>query len=160
MKNENGVTLVEVMSCLVILSVLSGIATPLFKDMMSKQALYGATSMLVSELHKARSYAMRSNSHVAFSYTEDGYKAFIDDGQGGGTEGDWIQQPGEQVLANVDLLKDRLKIAVDESTFTAQRTRFSGRPGIKAGAIVLQGNDGRKNKIIVNFIGRVRVEKL
>ncbi|MFH0781609.1 MAG: GspH/FimT family pseudopilin [Pseudomonadota bacterium] len=160
MKNENGVTLVEVMSCLVILSFLSGIATPFFKDMMARQALNGATSMLVGELHKARSFAMTSNSPVAFSYTEGGYKTFIDDGQGGGTEGDWIQQTGEKVLANVSLLTDRLKISVDESTFTAQRTCFSGRPGIKAGAIVLQGNDGRKNKVIVNFIGRVRVEKL
>ena len=160
MKNEKGVTLVEVMSCLIILSVLSGIATPIFKNMMSRQALNMATSMLVGELHKARSFAMKSNSHVVFCYTENGYKTFIDDGQGGGIKEDWIPQPGEQVLANVDLVKDRLKIAVDESTFNTQRTRFSGRPGITAGSIVLQGSDGRKNKVIVNVIGRVRVEKL
>jgi prepilin-type N-terminal cleavage/methylation domain-containing protein len=159
MKNENGVTLVEVMSCVIILSILSGIAVPLFKNILSRQAFNGAISMLVGELHKARSFAMKSNSRVVFCYTESGYKSFIDDGQGGGEEKEWTQQPGEQVLANVTF-RDRLKIVVDESTFQSQRVRFSGRPGIMGGSIVVQGEDGQKSKVIVNLIGRVRVERL
>jgi Tfp pilus assembly protein FimT len=114
---------------------------------------------LVEELHQARIVAIKSNAPVVFCYTDTGYRAFIDDGQGGGVEKDWLQQPGEQTVADIKLA-NRSKIVVEESSFTAQRTRFSGGPGISAGAIVVQGESGLKSKVIVNSIGRVRVEKL
>jgi hypothetical protein len=84
---------------------------------------------------------------------------YIDDGNNGGNKEDYIHQSGEQVLSDVTL-GDRIKIAIPESTFTSQRTRFSGKPGISAGAVVLQGSNGNKSKVFVNIIGRVRVEKL
>jgi prepilin-type N-terminal cleavage/methylation domain-containing protein len=159
MKNEGGFTLIEIMSCLILVSVLTGIASPMFKTILSRQKFNGEISKLVGELHKARSFAMKSNARVVFSYTESGYKSFIDDGQGGGTEKDWVQQPGEKVLADVRF-RDRYKIALDESSFPSQRTFFSGKTGVTGGSIVLKGDDGQKSKVIVNLIGRVRVVKL
>lgn len=159
MKNERGVTLIEVVSCLVILCVLGGIAIPAAENFKAKLALHGEISRLVEELYKARVIAIKSNAPVVFWYTDSGYRAFIDDGQGGGIQKDWLQQPGEQTVADVTL-KNRSKILIQESSFTAQRTRFSGGPGISAGAIVIQGDNGHKSKVIVNSIGRVRVEKL
>ena len=159
MRNEKGVTLVEVVSCMVILSVLAGIAMPSVENMKAKLAMHGEVSKLVGELHKAKLFAIKSNAKVVFRYTENGYMTFIDDGNNGGTKNDWIHQSGEQLLSDVTL-GDQIKISVPESTFTSQRTVFSGKPGISAGGVVLQGRNGNKNKVIVNAIGRVRVEKL
>ncbi len=157
MRNQSGVTLMEVMSCMMILCVLGGIATPIIENTKSRIALRGEISNLVAELHRARSLAIKTNAFVAFCYTETGYKIFVDDGRGGGTKEDWIQQPGEQILANV-ALGERLKIVLDESSFTSQRTRFSRSPGLKPGAVVMQEYFGNKRKVIINVIGRVRVE--
>jgi prepilin-type N-terminal cleavage/methylation domain-containing protein len=159
MRNEKGVTLIEVVSCMVILSVLAGMAIPTVENMKARLALHGEVSKLVGELHKARFFAIKSNTKVVFQYTENGYMIFIDDGSNGGNKEDWMHQSGEQVLADVTL-GERLKIATLESSFPSQRTRFSGKPGITGGAVVLQGSNGNKSKVIVNSIGRVRVEKL
>jgi prepilin-type N-terminal cleavage/methylation domain-containing protein len=159
MRNEKGVTLVEVVSCMVILSALAGMAMPTIDNMKAKLALHGEVEKLVVELHKAKLFAIKSNAKVVFNYTEHGYMTYIDDGNNGGNKEDYIHQSGEQVLSDVTL-GDRIKIAIPESTFTSQRTRFSGKPGISAGAVVLQGSNGNKSKVFVNIIGRVRVEKL
>ncbi len=159
MRNEKGITLVEVVSCMVILSVLAGIAFPTFENMKAKLALHDEVEKLVGELHKAKLFAIKSNTKVVFNYTEHGYMTFVDDGNNGGNKEDRIHQSGEQVLSDVTL-GNRIKIALPESTFPSQRALFSGKPVTSAGAVVLQGSNGNKSKVFVNIIGRVRVEKL
>ncbi|GEM_PF-4435212 len=159
MRNEKGVTLVEVVSCMVILSVLAGMANPMFENIKAKLALHGEVSKLVGELHNARIFAIKSNAHVVFHYTENGYITFVDDGKNGGIKGDCSHQSGEQILSDVTF-GDRLKIVAPESSFTLQRAIFSGKIGVSGGTVVLQGSNGNKSKVIVNSLGRVRVEKL
>ena len=158
MNNENGVTLLEVMSTMIIISILSGISVPIFQNILLRQEFNQEVRNMVNEIYNARSIAIKSNAHVVLCYSQSGYKIFVDDGRKGGVENDWIQQANEKVLTNVTFRK-HFKIALDDSTFTGQRTRFSNRPGIKAGSIVLQGHDGQKTKVVLNVIGRVRVEK-
>ena len=159
MKNERGVTLIEIVICMVILSVLGAFAIPSIETMKAKLALHGEVANLVGELYKARIFAIKNNAKVVFHFTQTGYMTFVDDGNNGGKKEDWIHQSGEQVLADVTFA-DGLKINVPESTFTSQRTQFSGKPGVAGGTVVLWNSKGIKNKIIVNAIGRVRVEKL
>lgn len=159
MKKESGVTLLEVLSCIAIIGVLTGISAPITENLKSRIELHEEILKLSGELHRARSFAIKSNSHVAFCYTKTGYKFFIDDGHDEGIKEDWIQQPGEHVLADVTL-GNRLAIALEESSFSSHRTRFSRSPSVKPGAIVMQGSDGNKRKVIVNAIGRIRVEKI
>ena len=159
MRNQTGMTLVEVMTVLVVLSVMCGIAGPVFEHLNGKMALRSEVSRLVSEFHKARAFAIQKNEYVVFHYTEEGYNLFVDDGSGGGTKGDWNFQSGEEMLAGI-IFQNGVKIHSEESTFTSNRTRFTGRPGVKAGSVVLIGKDGNKAKVVVNSIGRVRVEKL
>jgi Tfp pilus assembly protein FimT len=159
MRNEKGVTLVEVVSCMVILCALAGMAIPTIENMKAKLTFHGEISKLVEELHKAKLFAIKSNAKVVFRYTENGYMTFIDDGNNGGNKEDWIHQSGEQVLSDVTF-ENRIIIDVPESSFPSQRTRFSGKPGITAGSVLFQGSNGNKSKVIVNAIGRVRVEKL
>lgn len=159
MRNEKGVTLIEVMSCMVILSILAGFAIPSIETMKAKLALHGEVAKLVGELYKARLFAFKNNTKVVFRYTQEGYMTFVDDGNNGGNKEDWIHQSGEQILADV-ILGDGLKVDVPGSSFSSQRTRFSGKPGIAGGSVVLQNGNGNKNKVIINVIGRVRVEKI
>lgn len=158
MNNEKGVTLVEVMSCLVVVSVLAGFAMPTIETFKSKLSLHDEVSRLVGELHKARLYAITHNSFVVFSYSESGYKTFVDDGRGGGNQKDWVLQSGEQVLSDITF-DERIFIDTSQSSFASQRTRFSTKPGVSGGTVVLTDNKGHKNMVIVNSIGRVRVEK-
>ncbi len=159
MNNHRGATLVEIVSCLVILGVLAGMAFPLIEKMKVKLALHSEVSTLVEELRKARIFAIKSNAPVVFSYTDKGYMTFIDDGRNGGHNKDWVRQAGEQVLCS-KTLGNGIDIILPESTFTSHRTRFSVGPGISAGAVVLQDSEGNKSKVIVNAVGRVRVQKL
>jgi len=159
MKNESGVTLIEVVSCVATFCVIAGIAYPTLENTKSRMAIHSEVSKLVGELHKARVFALKSNSSVVFCYNDSGYKTFIDDGRDGGIKEDWVQQPGEQILADVTL-DNRIQIDVEKSSFSLQRTHFTKSPGVKAGAVVMRGCGGSKSKIIVNAIGRVRVEKM
>jgi prepilin-type N-terminal cleavage/methylation domain-containing protein len=160
MRNEKGVTLLEVVSCLMVIGVLSGIALPASQAMMVRYTFSTETARVIDALKLAKSYAITKKSPVVFSYSQDGYLVFIDDGAGGGKGGDWIRQPGERLLAECDLREKGLHIDVGLSTFSAKRTRFSGTPAIKAGSVVLVGADGSKTKIVINIIGRVRTERL
>jgi Tfp pilus assembly protein FimT len=161
MRNQKGFTLVEAISCFLIIGVLSGIAIPAYHAMILRYRFKTETSRIVNIFNLAKSFATLKKYPVVFSYDHDGYLVFVDDGAGGGNAGDWVRQPGEQLLAYCDLRRNGIHIDVDQSTFTGQRTRFSGTPAIKAGSVVLVGADGNsKTKIVVNITGRVRVEKL
>lgn len=159
MGNQKGVTLLEMISAMLIIGVVSGIAFPAYKALIDRYRFTTETARVVDAFRLAKSYALTRNTRVVFTYHRDGYLVFVDDGAAGGVAGDWIRQPGELLLFDCDLSGQGLAIDVDGSTFSAQRTRFSGKPGIKAGSLVLLGKDGTKNRIVVNIIGRVRVEK-
>ncbi len=160
MGNQKGVTLLEIVSAMLIVSILSGIAIPTYKTWIHRYRFSTETGRLVDAFRLAKSYALTRNAQVVFSYDQNGYSIFVDDGAAAGVAGDWLRQPGETILLDCDLSQQGLKIDVDGSTFSSQRTRFSGKPGIKAGSLVLLGKDGSKSKIIINVIGRVRVERI
>lgn len=160
MRNQKGVTLFEVVGCLLILGILSSIAVPASQAMMVRYKFSTETARLEDALKIAKSYAITKKAPVVFSYNHDGYMVYIDDGAGGGMAGDWTRQPGERLLVNCNLREAGLLIDVTQSTFSAKRTKFSGSPAIKAGSVVLVGADGAKAKIVVNIIGRVRTERL
>lgn len=159
MKKDAGVSIVELITCLAILGIMAGITYPQFDGWKHKLALRGATSDLFCELHRARSAAIRCNSYAVFLYHGNGYEMFVDNGNDGGVKEDWVRQSGEQLLADI-VFEDGIRILMEESTFTNNRMRFSGHPGVKAGTVVMQSPDGRKTKIVVNVVGRVRVEEI
>ncbi len=157
--NNRGVTLVELMSCVAILSVLTVFAVPNFSDWATKANLNSSVAELVSNLHQAKIKAIMENSFVVFTYEEDSYEGFSDNGVGGGKKGDWVRQETEPVLFSFKL-PDTIRIDTALSTFTSSRTRFGRTPGMKAGSVVLVANNGRRERVIVNILGRIRIEQL
>lgn len=154
-----GFTLVETVMCTIVLCLAGAVAYPQMKMWNTRQCLHSETLQLVSELRRARSFAVMKNQYVVFTYIDAGYKIFVDDGAGGGIKDDGMYQVGEQLLSEV-FFPDGVKIISSESTFTANRAMFSGNVGVKAGTVVLTGGGGDKNMVIMNIVGRVRVEKV
>lgn len=153
MKNLKGYTIVEAMTCLVIISVVSAIGYPSMLDWTQRMSFRADVNFLVRNIQKAKIEAIKSNTFVVLNVYFDGYDIFVDDGTGTATRGDWLRQSEERELIGFRF-KDRISIS---NNFSLNRTRFSGRPGVKAGTITLMDNNGYQMKVIVNAIGKVRV---
>lgn len=156
--SNRGFSLMELITGLAIVSVLAVFAYPEVNDWNSGLTLNAETVNVVADLKRARNVAISRNAYVVFSYSDRGYLLFVDDGLGGGIKDDRVYQPGETILADC-VLDPKVAILTGESTFTLARAVFSGSVGVKAGTIVLAGEKGKKNRIIMNAVGRVRVEK-
>ncbi len=156
MKNQKGYTLVEAMTCLVIISVVSAIGYPSLFNWSQRMSFRADVDCLVRNIQKAKVVAVKANSYVVLKVSANGYEIFVDDGNGPATRGDWVRQPQERMLIG---FRFRDKISVSNN-FSLNRTRFTGRPGVKAGTITLKDSNGNQMKVIVNAIGRVRLMKI
>ena len=153
MKDEkNGFTLVECLTCLAIISVMATFGYPSISTMQNSIRFRSQLTDLVSSLQQAKIAAIRSNSYVVFQVKEKGYVVFEDNGAGGGVVGDWIQQGGEKILVDCELPPN-----IDLTTnLTVSRTRFTGRPGMKAGTLILRNENGREAHVAISTVGRIR----
>ncbi len=89
--------------------------------------------------------------------TSGGYKIFVDNGEGAGKKGDWVRQDQERQLVDHQYKNG---VTLTQTTFTANRTRFNGRVAMKAGRVILSNKNGSQIQLVVNTVGRFRVEKL
>jgi len=69
---------------------------------------------------------------------------------------DWIQQQNERTIIRREL-PSRIQI---QTTFTDNRTRFNGTMGVKAGSVIFSDSMGNITQVVLNIVGRVRVERL
>jgi type IV fimbrial biogenesis protein FimT len=150
---KNGFTLVECLVCLAVISVLATFCSPSITVLQERLRFRSELITLVSSLQQAKMSAIKSNSFVVLQVKEKGYIIFEDNGAGGGVMGDWIQQGKERTLINYDL-----PAGLDLTTnLTLGRTRFSGRPGMKAGTVFLRSTSGREaHDVVINTVGRIR----
>lgn len=155
--NQKGFSLVEVKVCCAIITVLACTSYPVFSNMQQSRALHKEIRTLYSNLQHAKIAAIKHNSYVVFKTTDSGYHIFVDDGNGGGSLGDWVRQPQEKQLAWHTYQEG---ISLERNSFTGNRTRFNGRVCMKAGRVILKNKDGAKTEIVVSTLGRIRVEKI
>ncbi len=156
--NQKGFTLSELCICCAIISILAAISIPFFGKIQRSLALQTEIRQLYSNLQHARITAIKNNSYVVFKVDDKGYKIFVDDGAGSATAGDWIRQGQEKLLADQTYNDE---VVFKDTTFTANRTRFTGTScGIKAGRVILKNRDGKKTEVIVNVVGRIRVANI
>lgn len=64
----HGFTLVEVMTVLVVISLISIFALPKMQKWRARMRLKGAADTLVSDLQKAKMYAIKHNTNVTFTF--------------------------------------------------------------------------------------------
>jgi prepilin-type N-terminal cleavage/methylation domain-containing protein len=149
MADQKGVTLIEVLVCLAILAALSAIAYPPLRGWYKRASIQSEVFLLVGCLHMAKMEAVKANSYVVIKATPTGFSAFVDDSR------DWIRQTGERLLVDYRL---RNGLTLD-SNFPSHRMRFrGGRPGIRAGRFFLTDAEGRRMDVVMDIVGRIRVE--
>lgn len=150
---KNGFTLVECLVCLAIMSILATFCYPPITALQDRIWFRSELANLVSSLQHAKMSAIKSNSFVVFQVKEKGYIVFEDNGAGGGVMGDWIRQGKERILIDYDL-PTGLALTTNLSL---GRTRFSGRPGMKVGTLILRNISGTKaHDVVINSVGRIR----
>ncbi|PIE37260.1 MAG: hypothetical protein CSA53_06695 [Gammaproteobacteria bacterium] len=108
-KTQAGFSLIELMMVLVIVTILVTAAAPSFQSSIQRGRMAAGLSNIGDMLNVARSEAIVRSAFVSACVStngivcgsnrwEDGWMIFVDDGAGGGTEGDGTRNGGEVVL--------------------------------------------------------------
>jgi len=105
-KNDRaGFTLVEVLTVIAIVGVLSAIAIPSYISLLPNMRLKASARDLYSNMQKAKMAAIKRNKSVAITFNCAAltYTVFADDGSGGGTVNDNVQNGSEPTLVSGDM---------------------------------------------------------
>jgi type IV fimbrial biogenesis protein FimT len=152
----------ELMVTLGIVAVLASVATPSFLSWLPAYRLRGASINLMADMEMAKIRAIRENTFVAVQFESDKYRIFVDNGSGGGVDGDWIQNGSERLVIDRPL-PSGVSIPLAELTFVNQRVRFTSR-GLPADPlnanpelIPLVNRTGRRD-IGLNRLGRLWIQ--
>ena len=151
-----GFTAVEVLIVIAILMALAAAAIPNLSSWASNQRLKSAARDLVTHFQYARLEAVKRSTTIALNFNyggpgDDNYTVFVDDGAGGGSPGNLIQDnDSEQTLIRVIMPGDVSLV----STFTNNRVGYNARgfPVGGNGGSVTVSNDGRSYDVIMQPI--------
>jgi prepilin-type N-terminal cleavage/methylation domain-containing protein len=134
--SHKGFSLLELVVAIAIAAILGSLALPSFISWQRNSQLRGAATNLMADLEAAKIRAVRENSFVAVLFATDRYTIFVDNGDGGGTAGDWIRN-GTESLIQQRILAAGLSIPLADLTLINQRVRFNGR-GLPLNVVALE----------------------
>lgn len=163
-----GFTTIELMVAVAILLALAAIALPSLSGWADNQRLKSVARDLVTHFQLARLEAVKRSTTVALTFNPGeprtgNYRVFVDDGAGGGTAGNLIQDNGqEETLASTIM---PFGVTLSSTTFTADLTGYNSR-GFPVGASftgtegkVTVANDDRSYEVILQRTsGGLRLE--
>jgi type IV fimbrial biogenesis protein FimT len=155
--NQKGFSLLELNICCAIMAIMISVAYPFLGEMRQSAHFRHELRELYGNLQYAKTEAIKQNSFVVFKVFAEGYTVFIDDGANGGIREDWEKQTGEQLLVNHRYSND---IQMISTTFVGNHGRFKPRPGIKGGTVILSNANGTQSAIILNMVGRIRINRI
>jgi type IV fimbrial biogenesis protein FimT len=100
MKPSKGFSLLELLTTIALMAVLSAIAIPNVISMMPKYRLGGSAREILTILHYSKMAAIKENSNVVVNFNSgaNNCAVFVDDGEGGGTAEDGIRNGSERIL--------------------------------------------------------------
>lgn len=145
----SGFTLIEVLTVVAIVAIISAIAIPNYIEWSRAAKLRSAVNDLTSDLAMARLRAIKGGAPVKVTFTTDGYMVFIDDND------NHVWDSGEPLLRNKQYPAG---VIMSGCTFTADRAIFQRTGASKAGEITLSRGTNQQNTIFVNAVGRIRVQ--
>ena len=162
MRRNSGFTAYELAVTLAIVAVMATVTMPSFLSWLTAHRLRGAAINLMADMEMAKIRAIRENTFVAVQFEADKYRIFVDDGAGGGVDGDWIQNGSERLVIDRPLPAG-VNIPLGELTLASQRIRFTSR-GLPADPlnanpelIPLVNQTGRRD-IGLNRLGRLWIQ--
>jgi len=159
-RRQRGFTLMELMTSVAVLGVLTAVAVPSFTNMINRNRLASQSNELLSAIQFARIEAIRSNARVTFcgsdSATADGEDDCAD-----GARPYWVVIGGGQQL-RVFAVKDPMQISTDLekiSFYADGLARDSATKALVAGEITvcLATTNPAQNKRVLNIASGSRV---
>jgi type IV fimbrial biogenesis protein FimT len=159
---ERGVSLIEAMCVLVVLSLTIGSAVPTLASLRQKAELSGTAAQLETDVQVARSQAVALNHTVTLTLREaDGATCYIVHtgpaghcSCGGGAPGGAACSAGSELLRSVSFAANgpvQVRSASKSITFDAVRGTVTPTATLR-----VEARDGRAIHQVVNLLGRVR----
>lgn len=160
MRSSKGFTIIEMMIVIAIIGILAAIAIPNFISWLPNYRLGSAARDVLSTMQLARLRAVRENANVVISFDtgNDSYRAFVDNGEGGGTRNNEIRDGTEKIIKN-----GQMPAGVDlyNASFGGPTTRFNsmGLPSGFLGSVSMKNDQNRYRRITVSSAGNSRIQK-
>ncbi len=146
-----GFTLIEIMIAIAIMAIIAGIAIPNYIEWSMGARLRSAVNDLSSDLAMARLRAIKSSAKVGVIFAADGYQVFIDDNDNNTLDSGEVILRSKQYPAGVSM---------SGTTFASSRALFHRTGASSAGTVMLSRGGNQQINIVVNAVGRIRVETL
>ena len=119
-RNKSGFTMAELMMAISIIAIISAIAVPNFISWIPKRKLGVASRDVLGALETARMQAVRSRSNAVIQFPNNtDYMIWVDNGEGGGTANDGIQNGTEQIIRNASMPAG---ITITSASFSGNNT--------------------------------------
>ena len=127
---RRGFTTLELLVVIFILVVMAAIAFPNLSGWARNQRLKGVARDLLSHFQFARLEAIKRSTTIALAFNPGvgevgNYTVFVDDGAGGGTAGNLIQDNEAEATLRRAIMP--FGVALDSTTFTADRAGYNAR---------------------------------
>jgi prepilin-type N-terminal cleavage/methylation domain-containing protein len=152
---DGGFSMVECMVVLAVLGILAAIAVPSFNAWVPNYQLKNAAGDVYSALHLAKLTAVKENANVVvwFNTAGNNYRAYVDDGAGGGSAGNNTQDGTERTLRE-GTLEANVVLTNDFQTVFNSRGLASGG----GGNVVLRNSLGDLKRVTLWTTGHLKTQ--
>ena len=170
LKQQTGLTIIELMIAIAVLSIVLSIGVPSFERIMVTNQLAGQANNFISSINFARSEAVKRKQDIVICHTgpsndcsgsdgyEDGWMVYVD------IDRDASFDSGtETIIWSNDELSSNLALTGDGNLQDEIVFRGSGRPeaGYNGSLTLCKDNELTKSRVLViSLTGRVRVTEL
>ncbi len=164
-RENSGVSILEVMVVIAIIVIMSAIAVPSYIGWLPKYRLSTSARDVLSDLEFARGAAVKENASVVFEFNTDNdtYNVWVDNGALGNRD-NWNQDVDERSIRSRQMPPD---VNISTVSFPNDRVRFNGNgfpetepdpPAALGGGTITLTNDTGTWVVELRTGGKARIQ--